>query len=65
MRLTEINLDWKKQTAYLFIDKDGKATEEEEKVHRIRITLTSKNVAPLEKVSQRVKKSHEMSELQI
>ena len=31
-------------------NKDGKTVEEEAKVHRIRITLTSKNVAPLEKV---------------
>merc|ERR1712211_228079 len=30
--------------------KDGKAVEEEEKIHRIRITLTSKNVPSLEKV---------------
>merc|ERR1712131_258986 len=30
--------------------KDGKGVEEEEKVHRIRITLTSRNVPSLEKV---------------
>jgi len=30
--------------------KDGKGQEEEEKVHRIRITLTSRNVPSLEKV---------------
>merc|ERR1712131_494964 len=29
--------------------KDGKGVEEEEKVHRIRITLTSRNVPSLEK----------------
>ena len=29
--------------------KDGKATEEEAPIHRIRITLTSRNVKSLEK----------------
>jgi hypothetical protein len=33
-----------------FILQEGKGVEEETQVHRIRITLTSRNVAPLEKV---------------
>ncbi len=33
-------------------NKEGKGVEEETQVHRIRITLTSRNVAPLEKVYQ-------------
>jgi small subunit ribosomal protein S20e len=33
-------------------NKEGKGVEEETQVHRIRITLTSRNVAPLEKVCQ-------------
>eukprot|EP00088_Acartia_fossae_P060878 TRINITY_DN72_c0_g1_i2.p2 TRINITY_DN72_c0_g1~~TRINITY_DN72_c0_g1_i2.p2 ORF type:complete len:118 (-),score=53.64 TRINITY_DN72_c0_g1_i2:137-490(-) len=45
--------------------KDGKAVEEEEKVHRIRITLTSRNVPSLEKVCAELVKGAKEKSLKV
>jgi len=45
--------------------KDGKGVEEEEKVHRIRITLTSRNVPSLEKVCTELIKGAKEKELKV
>jgi small subunit ribosomal protein S20e len=45
--------------------KDGKGMEEEAPVHRIRITLTSRNVKSLEKVCQDLIKGAKDKELKV
>jgi len=45
--------------------KDGKGQEEEEKVHRIRITLTSRNVTSLEKVCAELIRGAKEKELKV
>ena len=52
-------------TSRCLIFKDGKGVEEEAPVHRIRITLTSRNVKSLEKVCQDLIRGAKDKELKV
>ena len=52
-------------TSCCLIFKDGKGVEEEAPVHRIRITLTSRNVKSLEKVCQDLIRGAKDKELKV